>query len=75
MIKRSYPILESSYIWESRKEEKLKRKLLKNIKKERLPKALEISLVEDILKYLKASPEHDYNNRYDTFKSQHPSFF
>lgn len=68
---RVYPTLSSSYVWDFREEEKCKRDMLRVIKKRKLPKSLEVSLIKSLLEDVENMPEHEYSKKYDTFHSLH----
>lgn len=71
-----YPtILEKSYVWNKKEIKKLKDSILKIIKKQKLPRELEISFIKSLLADLEQMPEHDYCKKYDTFYSQHMFFY
>lgn len=63
-----YPIiLQKSYIWKNEDREKTKSKILKIIKRKKLPKELEISLIRSLLSDLEETIEHEYSKKYNTF--------
>lgn len=70
-----YPTQSSSYMWDCEEEEKCKRDVLKVIKKRKLPKSLEVSLLKELLEDISNMPEHEYSRKYDTFHSQHLFFY
>lgn len=72
---RVYPTSESSYKWSCKEESKFKRRVVNILKKKKLPKAIEVSWIESLLKDLKNMPEHEYSNKYDTLHSQHRFFY
>lgn len=72
---RVYPKEVSGYTISIKEECKIKMQILKIIKKKKLPKTLEVSLTNDVLKILQESPEHEYKEKYDVFANQHPLFF
>lgn len=72
---RIYPKMLSSYKWDCEEEKELQNKILRIIKRKRLPKMLEVSLLKNILKAVEDMPEHDYSEKYDTFPRQHSKFY
>lgn len=64
-----------SYIYDCEDEINFQKKVFKILKKKRLPKILEVSWLENLLKEVKKRPEHEYSKKYDQFYSQHSSFF
>lgn len=58
--------LSSSYVIDCKEKEKLKKELLRKIRSKKLPKGLEVSVVEELLKNIKYMPEHEYSRKYDT---------
>ena len=70
-----YPKVTSSYVYSIKEEEKFERAVVKMLKRKRLPKSLEISWVEKLLKNLKDMPEHEYSRKYDTGEVEHPIFY
>lgn len=70
-----YPKIISSYSIDSKEESKIIRQILKLIKKKKLPKGLEVSIIKDILKILEESSEHEYKEKYDTAYYSHPYFY
>lgn len=72
---RIYPKCSSSYSWDWNEERRFQKKMLRIIKRKRLPKSLEISWLEHLLEIVKEKPEHEYSKKYDQFQSEHPLFF
>lgn len=72
---RMYPQRTSSYVYSMKEEKKFKKTIKSILKKKRLPKSLEISWIEEVLKDLKNMPEHEYNEKYDTGIVEHPIFY
>lgn len=72
---RMYPQRTSSYVYSIKEEKKFKKTIKIILKKKRLPKSLEISWIEEVLKDLKNMPEHEYNEKYDTGIVEHPTFY
>ena len=64
----------SGYVIDSNEKRKYINKIIKFIKKKKLPKGLEVSIIEDVLEILKEKPEHEYKKKYDVFGSEHPYF-
>lgn len=70
-----YPKIKSAYVMETKERNRYIKQIYNFIRKKKLPKGLEVSLTEDVLKLLKDSSEHEYKKKYDVFISQHPLFF
>ena len=70
-----YPTQSKSYVWDCKEEEKCKRDVLKVIKKRKLPKCLEVSLIRSLLEDIENMPEHEYSPKYDALHSQHLFFY
>lgn len=64
----------SSYEIDINEKRKYINQIIKFIKKKKLPKGIEVSIIEDVLEILKENPEHEYKKKYDTFDSEHPYF-
>lgn len=64
----------SSCVIDSNEKRKYINQIIKFIKKKKLPKGLEVSIIEDVLEILKENPEHEYKKKYDVFDSEHPYF-
>jgi hypothetical protein len=71
----TYCTCKQSYGYNHKDEIKFQKQILKILKRKRLPKSLEVSWLEHILKEVKKRPDHDYSRKYDSFHSQHPLFF
>lgn len=70
-----YPKLEWAYVMEGKERNKYIKQIVMFIRKKKLPKGLEVSIIEEILEVLKNSPEHEYKRKYDTQFSSHPYFY
>lgn len=64
----------SSYEIDINEKRKYINQIIKFIKKKKLPKGIEVSIIEDVLEILKENPEHEYKKKYDAFDSEHPYF-
>lgn len=69
------PKVSSVYVIDSKKERRYIKQILRFIRKKKLPKRLEVSITEEVLKVLEESSEHEYNKKYDVFNSQHETEF
>lgn len=70
-----YPKIKTAYSIETKEKNRYIKQIYNFIRKKKLPKGLEVSLTEDVLKLLKDSSEHEYKKKYDMFTSQHLLFF
>ena len=62
-----YPKIKSAYVMETGEKNRYIKRIYNFIRKRKLPKGLEVSIIEDVLKFLENSPEHEYKKKYDVF--------